>query len=78
MKMHRESEGNKQSRWHSWLSSLHTKKNSKDVIEVGSKAAGAWSMEVAGKPEGKYHQHQMLDGQFIDFPFPLVTMHISK
>lgn len=31
-----------------------------------------------GEPEGKYHQHQSLDGQLIDFLFALVTMHISK
>lgn len=53
--MHSDSEENKQSWWHSCLSLLHTEKNSEDVIGVGSKTAGACSMEEVGEPESKYH-----------------------
>lgn len=50
-----ESEESKHSWEHSGLSSLHTEKNNKDVMEVGSKAAQASSVEEVGEPEGKYH-----------------------
>ena len=55
MRKHGELEESKPSWRHAWLSSPQTKKNSKDVIEVGSKAAGAWSVQAVGEPEGKYH-----------------------
>lgn len=35
--------------------SSSTEKNTEDVIRVGSKAAGACSMEEVDEPKGKYH-----------------------